>query len=817
MAEKLNAEKQVIKCKHCNNEISQYFLSDFCCLGCKQVYEILQVSGLGQYYDYREFDAKKSYDAVRVVDRTFDYFNEDDFIKQNVIRKSDQQSFISFYLTGVQCPACVWLIEKLPKFCNGVIGAELNFKNSVVNITYNHKHTNLSEIALKLTSLGYLPKPYHPSQEEEIRKKSTNLLLIQLGVAGFCAGNTMLLAVSLYQGFFSGIEHEFLGFIHIISFLLTLPVISFSAQPFFKAAFASLKLFRLHIDVPISIGIISAFLFSTYNLFFNPEHVYFDSICMLVFLLLTGRFLQKIALEKAFKNNDIEDYLLPKFARVKNKNNLFVEIELKKVKKNEVVRVYKNEVIPIDGKVISGDSGVDNSFLTGESKPIAISANSYVYAGAKNLNSTIDIEVEKDFYSSRIYKLISMVKNTGKVSDSASEGLNKFTNFFVLTVFFLVLLCFLYWLNIGDLQAGIINSISILIITCPCALGLARPLVIAKAVTNLSKKGVIIKKNYVFEMLPKVKNFYFDKTGTITNGLFEIKEKFISDNIKEDILINNINLLEKNSNHPIKNAFLKYQKNIISKISLEQFKVIEGRGINGIFSDKTELYVGSKKYFLSFEIIVSNDLQRLIDSLIELEETTVFAFNKKELLGIFILSDQERLNIDKFFKFLNIYPRKLFILSGDARKVVQRIAENLDFEFKNVFFELLPEDKAEIIKKDSELNCMIGDGANDAPALRSADLSIGVGGSSEVNLLVADCFISRPSTENFFILFRSIKTTNSIIQRNILISIIYNLVGSYFAFFGYINPLVAAILMPLSSFTVILSSLMYKTKAYQKF
>lgn len=787
-------------CKHCGQALINKNNS-FCCHGCETVYNIINNSGLSDYYNYRAVEGNKEFKPALESNLTYEFYEDPEFLRENVTKLQNDLASINLFVYGVQCTACAWLIEKLPSFCPGIISAELNYATSVCKVVYDSKLCSPKTIAISLSRLGYAPEPYKQSSEDAHRKNQHRLLLLQLGVAGFCAGNTMIIAVSLYQGFFSGISNDFKVFLHWISFALTLPVILFSAQAFFKSAFAALKLRIPHIDLPIALGILAGFFYSLYNVIFGGE-VYFDSICMLVFLLLIGRYVQNVAVERAYKGNNIESFLLPSFARIKTNDGQYIERYNKVAVKSDNILVKADEIIPVDGIVLEGLSSVSNAFLTGESTPISVQSGSAVFAGARNLDDQIIIEAECDFNDSRINRILAIVKSQSKNAGSKSSVINKLSGKFVITVILASSLCFALWLYLAGFKTALLNSMSLLIITCPCALGLAAPLVVARTIGTLAREKIFIKSNYFLEQILSCKTIYFDKTGTLTNGDFDIISQDYFTGLDPAQIFKIATAVESTQNHPIKKAFQKLgsdnEPTIFSSIQTHP-----GQGVSAILMDGTSVEIGSEKFMHQIGAEVGSEVQNIIQNHRTFFLTSIFIAFDKKIVGLYGIGDKLRDGIVELIKYLNLQGIQLKIISGDNSAVVKHVAGQLGIPEENALSELLPERKKTIVENDNSTTVMIGDGANDAPALKAATLSIGVGGSSEVNLLVADCFIGEPDSKKFLKTFTTAKGCHKIIKANILVSLSYNTLGASLAFLGLMNPLLAALLMPVSSLTVI--------------
>ena len=806
MINKLSSENKL--CQHCGNYVGNQ-QSDFCCSGCLQVYQILKSSGLTNYYKIRELSNVDQVNPVNLSDETFEYFNDFKFQQEFVFQKQENIESGLLYIKGVHCAACQWLLNRLPEFCAGVLRSELNYSNSQLNMTIDNNQTSWQQVARFINKIGYYPELLQ-SKKNEQQKNDRKLLLLQIGVAGFSAGNTMMIAVSLYQGLFSGIAEPYRNFLHWVSLILTLPTMIFSAEHFFKKSFAMLKIRQPHLDLPISIGILLGFIYSVYATITGKDYVYFDTICMLIFLILTARYLQRLAVEKVQEKMNIDQFRLPTYARL-ILNDQLKETFIKSVKRGDLCLVKPNEIIPVDGEVKEGSSQVDNSFLTGESLPIRVSKGINVYAGSKNLENDLIINTSSELNEFRISKIFNSLGQVGHKSHKFTAKIDYISRGFVWVVCSLAVINFIIWIFIRDFEIALQHTIALLIITCPCALGMSAPLIIAKAVSQLATKEIFIKNLDFFDILNRCKNYFFDKTGTLTDGQFKIVDSYFKDTQKKEALLKKILILETNTQHPIKDAFFNFYKNIdiIENFNLMQFEVVAGLGINGVFSDNEKIFIGSRKFISNNGVVIEKEILDQIDSYIKEGHSIVLASNDQNLLAYFILGDEIRSNANKLIQFLNKEKKEVFILSGDNQSSVQKVADKLNIA--NFYSQKLPEEKADFIEKQKNLSVMVGDGFNDALALQKADIGIGVAGGSEVNMLVSDCYINSFSIEKLQNLILNTNKILKFINYNILFSLIYNVIGASLAVLGYINPLVAAILMPISSFIIIFRAIGFKT------
>lgn len=821
------------KCAHCGLDVNYKNESicrdnkHFCCKACSYVYQIINDLGLTNFYNIKDsldIDNKKS---AHVEDINYGHFSGKEFERLYVKYSSANQAEITFFLKDIHCAACIWLIEKIEDLIPGVISANVNFSDNTVNIKFKPSIVTISKIASTLNSLGYPPQAIMPDEIENAQNKANKKLVSQIAVAGVCAGNTMLIAVSLYQGFFSGIEEKYLNFFQWFSFAITLPCLIYSANPFYKAALGGLKARILHIDLPISFGIVIGFLASFWNTVNQNDKVYYDSICMLVFLLLVSRWLQKKGTSFALNSNELLYGIIPSLSRRIDKNNI-VETFSGELKKGELCLVKESEIFPVDGIIKKGETNVDLSILTGESLPKKLKVNENVYAGSLNLSSPVEVEATETASESRIAKLILDAKHRSKNKAKFIQLTDKVSSYFVLIVFSVALASAIYFYLKFGFQESLDRTLSLLIISCPCAIGLSAPLSFAVALKNAQKKGIFIRSEETFEKLLKIKKIYFDKTGTLTlskqevNSIYLLKDSnFIKMEFNKNLteenskLLSNILSLESEVKHPIAFAIKDFLKD--KGIKVEKIEELQYEPSLGVFQKdhKKIKRVGSLNWHQKLNIKNITEVEEITKKLTE-KNLTPSIYSEDQLAKLIIgtgnLIKAGTQDVIRFFKENNIETN---IISGDIEETTRNVAREIGVKSENTFFLMTPERKVSKIR-DSQLQfetAMVGDGANDAAAMKEASISIAVKGGAEASLKLADVFISSDSIYLIEELFKSAKKATDVVKRNLLFSLFYNIMGATAAIYGLINPLVAAIFMPLSSLTVVISSLSSSVKS----
>lgn len=586
------------KCSHCglpviNPDSGNGKAEVFCCAGCELLYLTLNRLGLQEFYEYRNFGRWGSLRPAASGNETYARFDTSDFTDRNSRILPSGIHEARLFLEGVHCAGCVWLIEKLPRFHKGVIASSLNMLTGVVRISFDPEVTSLSEVARTLASLGYLCHEPHAEEAEQASLRSRRQALSRLAVAGFCAMNVMVIAVSLHQGSATGIEPQIESFLRWVSLVLTIPVISYSAIPFYRRTFEALKRKTLHIDVPIAAALSACFLSGVWNTLAGNGPVFFDSLNLVVFLLLSGRYAQQWALDRARRQTSLSVALLPSVARsVDNENS--VEIPVEHLHSNMLLEVRAGERFPADGTVMSGLSSVDTSLLTGEPLPVPVESGSVVYAGTLNIESTIRMMTtgpRENFRMARILQLLSEQTEKSEILAFTDRA----AHYFVAGTLFLAVVTLVLWLPAG-VEAALANTVALLLVTCPCALGLASPAAFAAAIARASQAGILIRNTDAIEKLARVRTVYLDKTGTITSSKPIVKRCLVrSTRFTERSIAPYIHAIASlTPRHPVSGALIQWSSSFPLTIpSLKSHRHFPGLGIEAIDESDVEWRLGS--------------------------------------------------------------------------------------------------------------------------------------------------------------------------------------------------------------------------------
>ncbi|MBF0491333.1 MAG: heavy metal translocating P-type ATPase [Deltaproteobacteria bacterium] len=792
-------------CTHCGNPIFHRSLEKaskteafFCCAGCATVYQLLQKKGLGHYYEI-----KKQSPWIRSAlpaasnPENFSYLDNAEFLQHYANLSPHANLKMEFYLEGVHCVACLWLIEKLPEFLLDVKSAQLDLGKSIATITLNLKGS-FANVAQTLSSFGYKP---HPLKQEEdglkLQKRENQSLLIRLGVAGGCTGNIMLMAVSLYGGAQGNAGRLF----QWMSLLLFLPVIFYCAIPFYQSSYAALKTRTLSIDVPIVMAVLLGALASIANLLRGSPLIYFDSLSALVFLLLISRYVLKRIQQNVFSSSHLLHFLSASQAKRFNRDTqVFEEISASILKAGDYIRVLENEVIPADGVVRKGVSILNNALLTGESEPVRVQEGERVYSGTVNLSEALEIEVTAAGSISRLGLLLKEIESGHLQKAPVVQFADRLSRVFIWGVLAAAAALFLYFFQSSP-EAAFSRALTLVIVTCPCTLAFATPLALSITLKRAARQGILIKGSDILEKLTQARSLLLDKTGTLTEGDFELLQ-WMEKAEQGASIPQAVYSLELRSKHPIAQALVRHlqtnQK--LEVLPVTEFKEILGQGVsgkvNGVFYE-----IHSKQNNKNFSAAkLGNHLG---------------VWRNGELVAQAILGDTIRSDSAACLEKLRSLGLEPHILSGDTEETVKKVGELLDILPAHQMPLASPEAKKEFLQNFPRA-IMVGDGANDSLALSSAYVGIAVHGSMEVSLRAADVYLTRPGLKPLIELVQIARDTLQVIHRNFAFSLFYNLLGATLSALGYIHPLVAAVLMPVSSLSVLSSSL-WGTKKLRTF
>jgi Cu2+-exporting ATPase/Cu+-exporting ATPase len=685
-----------------------------------------------------------------------------------------------FYAEGLHCSSCVHLLEKLPQFYEGIAAARVQYAHSTVAVTLNPE-AKLSQVAYIISELGYKPSVLSTQDSfTEKYKMENRTFLKRIGVAGFCAGNTMLFVIPVYAGLVGSLETIF----NWLSFFLFLPILLYSAVPFYQGAINSLKYKVINVDLPIVIAMVSGFTLSTVNLIRGNGAIYYDSTASFMFFILSARYLMKRVQQ---------NYLSPSLAKSYFKNQKYTrqnpdgsedQVPFNRVQPGDVLKINQSQILPSDCVLLSNNALLDMSLFNGESLPKNFTKGLVLFGGTQVLSASITVQVQSTYEDSKMGQLINKLENSDLKSHQFVTLTDKLAQKLIIVVFALAAVFFLIYSTV-DFSEAFNRSLALIVLACPCAVAFGTPLTFGLALKKAQEKGLLIRDASVFEKILKVKNIFFDKTGTLTEGQLSLEHSEPSEipSLYRQIILS----LEQSSYHPVAFALRRAWAEGHEVLPVESLKETLGQGVSGIINGK--LY----------------ELRSLSETIHE-NETAVELWGNGESICRLYFVDALRPEAAETVRLLQRRGFQTFLLSGDKKSRVFEIGQQCHIPKENLYGELFPEDKKQILEK-YQGSVMMGDGANDSLALQSADVGIAVKGSVDLSLQSADVYFSKGGLMPLFTLLNLSHTAQKVLIRNLGLSILYNTIGGTLALMGLINPMMAAILMPISSVIIILSTL----------
>ena len=772
----------------------------FCCNGCQGVYHLLKDDGLDSFYDKM---GNNTIAPPIEVDDDINKFDRESFEKKYV--KFDENGYkkIDLIIEGIHCAACIWLNEKILSDTNGIIEVNINFTNHKAFVVWDSNKLSLSQIIMKIRSIGYNAYPYDKNVKEQKATKDKKDFFLKMMVAVFISLNIMMIGVAKYTGFFTGIDDEILNAIHIAEFFLATPALFYSGSIFFKGAYYGLKNKIVNMDLLVSSGATLAYIYSIYVMLGGAGESYFDSVAMIITFILVGKYLEVIGKKNAVDTLDTIKSQMPTDAIV-IRDGKKCEILVDEIVLGDIVELRAGDKASVDGEMVSGVATFDESSISGESLPVLKQKDSKIFGGTVNLDSVIRYKTTTDFEHSTLNNIVTLIEDSLASKPEIENSANEISKYFSISILSISLITFIFWyIYNGQFENALINSISVIIIACPCALALATPMASLIGISQLAKRKLLFKEAKYLETMSKTTKVVFDKTGTLTKG----ELKVINDNeinlSKQEVDL--IYTLTNSTSHPISNAvknYLEQKYTNINSLIIDEFETIPGKGIKTII-DNQNIIAGN--------LVLMNEYNIFTDYQTNL---SVFAISiDSKIVAIFELEDTIKDDANDIIKYLKSENIDVVMLTGDNQQVAKKVCDTLNIKhFKS---NLTPSKKAEYIKKlkdDGEIVLMVGDGINDAPALALADISVVMGNGADVSIGLSDIVILDNKLQGLIDSFIISKRTYKFIKQNLKISLIYNIITIPLAVFGYVIPLLAALSMSISSLLVVGNSLRIKNK-----
>ncbi len=775
----------ITNCYHCGDECKNNSIlfddHSFCCEGCKTVYDLLSENGLCKYYDFEKNP------GITIKTKSFEHqfdFLDDPTIIEKIIDFSDNKiTKITFHIPKIHCTSCIWLLENLHKIENGIYQSEVNFFKKTVSFTYQHDIISLKKLVELISSIGYEPEITLDKIKIKNVKKDYSFTY-KIGVAGFAFGNIMLFSFPEYFHLNELVDPGFRSFFGYLNIMLSLPVLLYSASGYFTSAYIGLKQRIVNIDVPLSLGILIMFIRSSYDIISGTGAGFMDALAGLVFFLLIGKWFQNKSYQALSFERDYTSYFPLSITRIENQKE--TSCSLDKLDSNDVIMIRNSELIPADGVIMEGNAIIDYSFVTGESAPVNKNKGDKVFAGGKQTGGIIYIQLTKSVSQSYLtslwnHPLFNKENNTPYLSDRT----NQISKFFTITILLIAIISGIYWI-LMDSSKAMDAFTSVLIITCPCALALTIPFTFGNSLRIFGKNELYLKNADKIEELNKIDSIVFDKTGTITTTS-------AGEVIYEGMPLNEetcslICAAVKSSTHPLSKSI--YQS-LYNGQEIETLPVIEypGKGIKCL-----NLRIGSEEFITGKKNMTS-----------DFTSSVVYVSLHGNVLGKFRIQNVYRSGIKEMIDRLRLSNYQLHILSGDQdseKEALKKIfGEDTPMHFKQT-----PDLKLKYIEElqlSGKAVMMLGDGLNDAGALKKANIGIAVADENGTFFPACDGMLKSSHIHQLDSFLLQAKQSMNIVKASFFISLIYNIIGLSFAVKGELLPVIAAVLMPVSSVSII--------------
>jgi P-type Cu+ transporter len=769
-------------CYHCGEPSADSLWMDdkpFCCYGCKTVYEILRENNLCEYYDLE----KNPGTQLRYVsEETYAFLDEKDIRKKVLSFDSETFARVQFYVPAIHCISCIWLMENLQKLKAGILRSEVNFARKTVTIDFKPQEVTLSSVAKLMASLGYTPR-INLDQDAASKPSSFDTsLLLKLSIAGFCFGNVMLFSFPEYLGLDKS-DGQLMQVFSWLNILLSIPVFVYSDKDYLTSAWKSFKQRQINIDVPIAVGLVALFARSVWDIVTGYGPGYMDSFTGLVFFLLIGRWFQNKTYQGLAFDRDFKSYFPLAVLRKIKKD--WEPVVVYNLEKGDQIRIRNMEIVPADCVLLEDEAMFDYSFVTGESRPVQVRKGELVYAGGKLIGQPVTLIVEKKTSQSHLTSLWNKDVFQKPGESKYKRLIDRAARRFTWVILGLSLVTAAYWYVTDASQVWLIIT-SVLIVACPCALALTAPFTYGNMLRVFGRKRLYLKNADVIERMAAVNAVVFDKTGTLTHGK-EPKINFTGELSETELMW--IGELTSYSTHPLSKLINRHFSTISNAKTVVDFSEIPGKGIEG----KIEGYlikIGSAE-FTGFS-------GHLEDS-----SSQVFVSINHEVRGYFSIQTSVRNNMKEMLGRLG--RQCVAMLSGDS-KADEVQMRTLFHPSARLLFHQSPHDKLHYIsdlQHHGKKVMMLGDGLNDSGALKQADVGLAVTDDTSVFTPACDGILQGDSISQLDTFLSLAKSATTIVKAGFVLSFMYNAIALSFAVSGHLTPLVAAILMPLSSISVV--------------
>jgi Cu2+-exporting ATPase len=771
---------------------------EFCCHGCQMACQTIYAAGLQGFYN--KTPEGESLAPPPETANDFHAYDIDEIQADYVDDLGDKRT-IFLLIDGIHCAACVWLIEHALHKLPGVLAADVNLTAKRCRIRWDNRETSLSVLMHHLAKLGYAAVPFDPETAEGALAKRHRGLVYRMAFAGFAMMNLMWVSIALYSG---AAEDEFRNLFHWVGFFIATPTLLYSGYPFFRNSISGLRSRYLTMDLPIAIGATATYLYSTYITFTGSldGEVFFDTVVNFIFVILIGRYLEALSKRNALSATRRMLELQPKLATVMDAG-IQKTVPIRSVKAGDLVLVRPGENIPVDGIVTEGESAVDESMLTGESQPIRKQPDDSVVAGSINGEGAFVVRAKYVLRHTALAKIIALMDEAQTSKAPIQTLADKIVPWFVVVTLTLATLTFMYWVG-SDFEKALLAAASVLVVTCPCAFGMATPMSIAVASGVGASNGILIKQGVALEKLSSVTHYVFDKTGTLTEGKLRLVKQFTAEGISPQTVLQIAASAEQQSEHGIAKTIISAaQQENLPLLDISGFNASPGRGVEADIEGQ-KILVGTAEWMTLHDIKLNGEWQSQVNQLEQQGISGVFVARDQKLIGILGLFDTLRDDAKNMIADMLAQGLKVTVLSGDRQLVVDSVTADLG----NIqrLAEVLPAEKRQVIQRlqqQGDCVAMVGDGINDSPALIQADVGIALASGTDVSIESADIILSHNQLSQVVLARQLAARTLRTIRQNIVLSISYNVIMVPLAMMALVSPLLAAITMPISSLLVI--------------
>jgi Cu2+-exporting ATPase len=754
-------------------------------------------AGLGDFYRFRTEKSPQARGLLPEQLRELELYDRDDLQQSFVQQEVGEAREAALILEGIVCAACVWLNERHVKALPGVLDFAVNYATRRARVRWDNQRIRLSEILEAIAAIGYHAHPFDPGRQEQVYRKEKTLALRRLAVAGLAMVQVMMLAVALYAGDYEGMSDALRGFLRWVSLLLTLPVVVYSARPFFASAWRDLRRHQLGMDVPVSLAIAAAFAASAYATMSGRGEIYFDSVTMFSFFLLAGRYLEMGARHRAGQAAEELVKLLPaSAARLTETGEERVAVV--DLAPGDRVLVRPGETVPADGRVLEGRSSLDESLLSGESLPQARGAGDLLVGGTVNNESPLVVQVEQVGEATILSAIVRLLDRAQTEKPAVAQLADRVAGWFVAALLLVAGLVAWWWWQHDPAHAFSV-TLSVLVVTCPCALSLATPAALTAATGALTRLGVLTTRGHALETLARATHVIFDKTGTLTEGRLRLQGVDLLGSLDRAGCVEIAAALEQASEHPIARAL---RAETLARCKAEAVVATPGCGVEGC--------VRGTRYRIGTEDFVRG-LQNSADAGLSGTDAThmgVMLGSEQGFLAHFEFGDRLRDGAVETVARLKALGVEVELLSGDQQAAVQRVARELGI--RRYQARCLPQDKLrriQALQRSGAVVAMVGDGVNDAPVLAGAQVSLAMGGGTQLAHASADMILLSEQLPHLADALRTSRRTLAVVRQNLAWALMYNLVALPLAAAGWVAPWLAAIGMSSSSLVVVLNAL----------